>query len=96
MSVDYLLTKFQQDSYEEQLEINENSHLPNDVEADLIAKFLYREDSIDYIVYDGKNGPNSKYTLFEFMEEMKTLISNPPLWPIMIALSGAGVVWKST
>lgn len=96
MSVDYLLTKFQQDSYEEQLEINENSRLPNNVEIELIAKFLCREDSIDYIFYDGKNGSNSKYSLFEFMEEMKTIVPMPPLWPIMVALSGAGVVWKST
>lgn len=96
MFVDYLLTKIQQDAYEEQLEINDNAMLDFDVQDELLSKYLGCENEIDYIYYTGLSGKDTdKYSLDEFMNEMKESIPNTPEWPIMVALSGAGVVWKN-
>lgn len=96
MSIDYLLTKSQQDAYDEQLEYDENAIFPLSVQMDLISKFIDREDDIEYIYYTGGTDSTiSKYSLQDFMNEMQRLIPDLPTWPIMVALSGAGVVWKS-
>lgn len=96
-SVDYLLTESQQEAYEEMLELDENAELPQEVQVELAMRFFHRINDIDYIKYTGYSRQGDavdKYSLDEFIMEMKNIGIENDLWPVMVAMSGAGVVWK--
>jgi hypothetical protein len=104
--VDYLLTPEQQKIYDELIKKFEKGEcseelemlLPNDIQYELLTKFISREPEIEYILYDGvyaKQG--DKHTIDEFMEAMYCVGKHAYKyrWPVLVAAMGAGVVWKN-
>lgn len=78
--------------------VEQNNFILTDKQRKFLnRKYLHKEDEIDYIFYNG-NGCNddNKHSLEEIMEmaEEDDFINFDELWPCIIVLFGAGVVWK--
>lgn len=89
-NIDYLLSEEILD------EIEEEEDIPEHVVEELNEKYMKKRNDVAYIFYTGKLcSSDNKHSINQFIK-IASKLNFHGTWPYLVAIMGAGVVWKET
>lgn len=69
--INYLLTKEEQDTYDEMIDLDINTVLPKEIQIRLLEKYENKENDIEFIYYTGIGSNGNKLFILEEFNKIK-------------------------